>query len=150
VQLSREAFFCALSVNMVRLCCFHNGEEASRFGILIGFGSFVGGIARLGSGKECCVVYDRNGSIDLQKTALEEVSKYSGYLYRARKKGAHRSARPCCVHSPKSKAVSSKVHTRASIPLPQAFVGEVEDTGFFRTWAGPWWSRRYSPADVPR
>jgi len=70
VQPSRKAFSVLWLLNMVRLCCSLFSQWLKRpvgFGVLSGFGSLVGGIASFGNGKGVCVVYDRNGSIDLAK-----------------------------------------------------------------------------------
>jgi len=113
-------------------------KRASRFEVLIRFGSLVDGIARLATGKGVCVVYDRNGSIDLPKTAFEEVSKILGGTFMELEAGTHRSARRYCVRSPKQvRSVQGKYTSAASL-----VACESRRHRLLRTWAGPWWSGR--------
>src|SRR5271170_5756720 len=72
--------------------CFHNGEEASRFGVLIGFGSLVGGIARLGTGKECAWYMIATDQSTCKRRLLKRSANTRG-TFMELEAGAHRSAR---------------------------------------------------------
>ena len=148
MQPSREAFFCALSVNMVRLCCFVVFTMVKRpvgFGVLIGFGSLVGGIARLGTGKKCAWYMIAAGQSTCKRRLLKRSANTRGTFYGARSKEL--TALPDVLRS-QSEAKQSQVRSiQGKYTSATSLVAcEVEDTGFLRTWAGPWWSRWYLAA----
>lgn len=104
VQLSRVAFsvLCLLMWFGCVVRCFHNGERGQSVRVSHRLRQLGGWNRSVRNQKGVCVVYDRNGSVDMQKTASKEVSEYSEYFYRSRS----RSSQFCqtyCIHSPKQK-----------------------------------------------
>jgi hypothetical protein len=71
VQPSREAFFCALPANdSVVFVVFTMVKRPVGLGIPHRLQQLCGWNRSFGNWGGVCVVYDRNGSIDLQKTAF--------------------------------------------------------------------------------